>query len=120
MKYLLLIYSAAEAAPQDPAAYGAMMAGYGAFNERLAADGIDWSGEPLQGVETATALRKRAGKVETMDGPFAETKEQLGGFYLIDVPDLDTALHYAAMIPTADYGTIEVRPVMDAAALLGA
>ena len=58
------------------------------------------------------------GKVETMDGPFAETKEQLGGYYQIDVPDLDTALRYAAMIPAVDYGTIEVRPVMDVGPML--
>jgi hypothetical protein len=57
-------------------------------------------------------VRVRNGKVDTMDGPFAETKEHLGGFYVIDVPDLDAALKYAAMIPTAGYGMVEVRPVM--------
>jgi hypothetical protein len=70
------------------------------------------SGEGLQGVETATSLRVRGGKVETMDGPFAETKEHLGGFYVIDVPDLDAAMAYAAKVPSATYGTVEVRPVM--------
>jgi hypothetical protein len=89
------------------------MAGYGAFSQRLVADGAMRGGEGLKGVETATSLRKRGGVVETMDGPFATTKEHLGGFYIIDVPDLDAALKYAAMIPTADYGTIEVRPLMD-------
>jgi hypothetical protein len=69
-------------------------------------------GEALQPVETATSVRVRGGKAETMDGPFATTKEHLGGFYIIDVPDLDTALKYAAMIPSAAYGTVEVRPVM--------
>jgi hypothetical protein len=64
-------------------------------------------------VATATSLRLKAGKVETMDGPFAETREHLGGFYLIEVPDLDAALRYAAMIPSAQFGTVEVRPVMD-------
>jgi hypothetical protein len=57
-------------------------------------------------------LRLKSGKVETMDGPFAETKEHLGGYYIMDVPDLDTALNYAAMIPSAGFGTIEVRPLM--------
>jgi hypothetical protein len=78
----------------------------------LKADGVLVAGEGLQGVETATSLRIKAGKVETMDGPFAETKEHLGGYYVIDVPDLDSALRYAAMIPSAHFGTIEVRPLM--------
>jgi hypothetical protein len=76
-------------------------------------DGVMRGGEGLQGVETATSLRIRNGKVETMDGPFATTKEHLGGFYVIDVPDLDAALKYAALIPSATYGTVEVRPLMD-------
>ena len=75
--------------------------------------GVFRSGDGLQGVNTATSLRVRGGKVETMDGPFAETREHLGGYYLLDVPDLDAALRYAALIPVATYGTIEVRPVMD-------
>ena len=71
------------------------------------------SGEGLQGIETATSLRIKSGKVETMDGPFAETREHLGGYYVIDVPDLDAALTYAAMIPSAHFGTVEIRPLMD-------
>jgi hypothetical protein len=63
-------------------------------------------------VEAATSVKVRGGKVETMDGPFATTKEHLGGYYLIDAPHLDAALKYAAMIPSASYGTVEVRPVM--------
>lgn len=114
MKYLLLIHAdpAAEPAYGTPA-FQEMMGGYFALSERMKADGVMLGGEGLKGVETATSLRVRGGKVETMDGPFAETKEHLGGFYLIDVPDLDVALKYAAMIPTAAYGTVEVRPVMD-------
>jgi hypothetical protein len=71
------------------------------------------AGDGLQGVETATSLRLRGGKRETMDGPFAETREHLGGFYLIDAPDLDAAIAYAAEIPVARLGTVEIRPVMN-------
>jgi hypothetical protein len=114
MNYMLLIYN-------DPArepAYGtpdfqAMMGGFFALNEKMKADGVLRGGEGLQGVETATSLRIKAGKVETMDGPFAETREHLGGYYIVEVPDLDAALKYAAMIPSASFGTIEVRPLMD-------
>ena len=114
MQYMLLIYS-------DPArepAYGTpdfqtMMQGYFAVNEQMKADGTLRGGEGLQGIETATSLRIKSGKVETMDGPFAETREHLGGYYIVDVPDLDAALKYAAMIPSAHFGTIEVRPLMN-------
>jgi hypothetical protein len=114
MKYMILLYG-------DPAlepAYGtpefqAMMGGYFSLNNVMKADGVLLGGEGLQGIETATSLRIRAGKTETMDGPFATTKEHLGGYYVIDVPDLDAALRYAAMVPAAQYGTVEVRPLMD-------
>jgi hypothetical protein len=113
MQYLALIYSAPNTAP----AYGtpefaAFMADYNAFTGFLKSKGAFVAGDALKSVSTATSLRLRGGKVETMDGPFAETKEHLGGYYLIDVPDLDTALAYAAKIPTAAFGTIELRPVM--------
>lgn len=114
MKYMALIYSDPSLEPQyGTPEFQEMMSGFFAFNERLKADGIDFSGEALQSVETATSLRQKAGKVETMDGPFAETKEYLGGYYIFDLPDLDTALRYASMIPAAAYGTIEIRPLMD-------
>jgi hypothetical protein len=114
MKYMILIYSDPAREPQyGTPEFQQMMGSYFAFNERLKTDGIEFSGEGLQGIETATSLRLKGGKAETMDGPFAETKEHLGGYYVIDVPDLDAALRYAAMIPTAAYGTIEVRPLMD-------
>jgi hypothetical protein len=113
MQYMLLIYGGPEVEPVDGTpAFDTMMEGYAAFSKRLVDDGAMRGGEGLQGVETATSLRVRGGRVETMDGPFATTKEHLGGFYLIDVPDLDAALKYAAMIPSAQYGTVEVRPVM--------
>lgn len=114
MQYMLLIYSN----PAQEPAYGTpefekMMGGYFALNERMKADGVLRGGEGLQGIETATSLRLRGGKVETMDGPFAETKEHLGGYYIVDVPDLDAALRYAEMVPSAAFGTIEVRPLMN-------
>lgn len=114
MQYMLLIYNdPAREPPYGTPEFTAMMGGFFALNERMKADGVLRGGEGLQGVETATSLRIKGGKVETMDGPFAETREHLGGFYLIDVPDLDAALTYAALIPSAHFGTIEVRPLMD-------
>jgi hypothetical protein len=114
MQYMLLIYS-------DPArepTYGTpefdtMMKGYFDLNETLKAAGVLRGGEALMGAATATSLRIKGGQVETMDGPFAETRETLGGYYLIEVPDLDSALHYGAMIPAAHYGTVEVRALMN-------
>ncbi|MGB7244677.1 MAG: YciI family protein [Sulfitobacter sp.] len=114
MKYMLLIYND----PAQEPAYGTpefeqMMGGYFSANEQMKADGVLCEGEGLQGIETATSLRIKSGKIETMDGPFAETREHLGGYYVVDVPDLDAALKYAALIPSAKFGTIEVRPLMD-------
>ena len=113
MQYMFLIYNdtALEPAYGTPT-FDAMMGGFFTLNEKMKADGVLRAGEGLQGVETATSVRQRGGKVETMDGPFAETKEHLGGYYVVDVPDLDAALKYAAMIPSVGYGTIEVRPLM--------
>ena len=114
MKYMLLIYNN----PNEEPSYGTtefegMMSEFFAANEKMKADGVLLDGEGLQGINTATSLRIKSGKVETMDGPFAETREHLGGYYVIDVPDLDAALKYAALIPSAKFGTIEVRPLMD-------
>ena len=113
MQYMALIYSAPDSGP----AYGspefkAFMDGYTAFGAMLKDKGAFIAGNALKSTDTATSLRLRGGKVETMDGPFAETKEHLGGYYLMEVPDLDTALKYAAMIPSAAFGTVELRPVM--------
>ena len=114
MQYMLLIYGDPAVEPvYGTPAFAEMMAGYSSFSRTLNEDGVMRSGEGLKGVETATSLRVRGGKVETMDGPFATTKEHLGGYYVIDVPDLDVALKYAAMVPSATYGTVEVRPLMD-------
>lgn len=111
------IFSIDDDATKEPA-YGTpefneMMGGYLAANERMKSDGVLRAGEGLRGIETATSLRIRSGKAETMDGPFAETREYLGGYYVIDVPNLDTALSYAALTPSVHYSTIEVRPLMD-------
>ncbi|MCU0907431.1 MAG: YciI family protein [Rhodobacteraceae bacterium] len=114
MQYMLLIYNdPALEPPYGTPEFDAMMGGFFAANERMKADGVLRGGEGLQGVETATSLRIRGGKAETMDGPFAETRETLGGYYIIDVPDLDAALTYAALIPSVHFGTVEVRPLMD-------
>lgn len=114
MQYMLLIYSNPALEPTyGTPEFQTMMAGYFALNEQMKADGVMVAGEALKGIETATSLRIKSGKVETMDGPFAETREHLGGYYIVNVPDLDAALKYAALIPAAHYGTVEVRPLMD-------
>lgn len=90
-----------------------MMEAFAATSETFKNDGVLVGGEGLQDVETATSLRIKAGKVEIMDGPFAETREHLGGYYVVDVADLDSALKYAEMIPIAHFGTVEIRPLLD-------
>jgi hypothetical protein len=114
MRYVCLIYD-------DEKKVGAMskdesdafMKGYFAFTEQIRASGNYVAGEALQPIHTATSLRRRSGKLSTTDGPFIETKEQLGGFYLIEAANLDEARKIAARIPSVDTGTIEVRPVVD-------
>ena len=114
MQYLLTIYADeslwTEAGPED---VDKTMAAYGALGEEMKAAGVILGGEGLQPTSTATAVRVRDGETITTDGPFAETREQLGGYYLIDVKDLDEAIRWAAKIPDAAHGTVEVRPVMD-------
>lgn len=114
MKYLALIYAADGKGPQpDTPEFGAMLAGYQAATEAYDKAGVNLASEALMPVETATSIRIRNGKTELTDGPFAETKEQLGGFYLFECASLDEAIEYAKMIPSAEYGTVEVRPVME-------
>ena len=114
MKYLALIYAAPDTGPApDTPEFGQLLADYGAASETYEKDGVMLAGEALQDADTATSIRIRNGKTETMDGPFAETKEQLGGFYMLECANIDEAIKYAAMIPTAKYGTVEVRPIMD-------
>ena len=113
MKYMALIYSPANAGPKPGTPeFGAFMGGYGTATQRYKDDKVFIAGDGLQPVSTATTVRVRGGKTETMDGPFAETKEQLGGFYLFECANLDEAIKYAAMIPSAQFGCVEVRPVM--------
>ena len=113
MKYIALIYSDQSNAPAPATeAFGKMMAGYEICNTTYHDDGVYIAGDALLPTTTATTVRVRDGRVETMDGPFAETKEQLGGFYILDCESLDDAIRYAAMIPHASTGSVEVRPIM--------
>ena len=117
MKYVLLIYDENTANPSpeplDPAVQAQVMGDYNAYTAELDAAGVRLAGEALQPNPTATTVRVRDGRTITTDGPFAETKEGLGGFYLIEAPDLDAALAWAARCPGARFGTMEVRPVFD-------
>ena len=88
-----------------------MMERYGAFAKDASEKGKMAGGNPLEAVATATTVRVRDGKTESVDGPFAETKEQLGGFFILDCEDLDEAIEYASRIPSAEFGSIEIRPV---------
>ncbi len=110
-KYLLLIYTDESTLPASPEAFATMAEEYGAYTEGIAAQGILRHGEALQPTAAATSVRVRDGRTLITDGPFAETKEALGGFYLVECDDLDGALQAAAGIPGARFGTIEVRPI---------
>ncbi len=114
MKYLCLIYDdekKMEAMSKSDS--DAFLGEYFAFTEGIKKSGHLLGGEALQPVSTATTVRIRNGKISTTDGPFAETKEQLGGYYFINARDLNDAIQVAAKIPSARYGSIEVRPVME-------
>jgi hypothetical protein len=113
MKYLCLIYEDETIWPNmQKAESDRMMADYGAFSADIRKSGHYLGGEALQPTASATTVRVRNGTTLTTDGPFAETKEQLGGVYMIDAKDLNDAIQVAARIPAARYATIEVRPVM--------
>ena len=114
MKYIALIYSEPrEMPPYGTPEFEAAMAEWGKVNKAFEDGGVMVAGEALEPPTTATRVEVRDGKTTTMDGPFAETKEQLGGYYVLDCKDLDEAIRYAAMIPVARFGTIEVRPIMN-------
>lgn len=113
MKYLCLIYDDEKKLNTMPKGESdAFMGEYFTFTDSIRKSGHYVAGEALQPVGTATTIRIRNGKVSTTDGPFAETKEQLGGFYLIDAKDLNDAIQVASRIPSARLGSVEVRPIM--------
>lgn len=113
-RYIALIYTDesrdANATPQD---MQNVMAAYNAYTEEIRKAGVMETGDALDATTTATTVRIRNGQRLTTDGPFAETKEQLGGFYILKCKDLDEAIHWASKIPATEYGSVEVRPIMD-------
>jgi len=113
MKYMCLIYTAPELGPQSEQEMAETMPDWFAFNDKVAEAGQLIAGDALQAVDTATTVRLRDGAAVTTDGPFAETKEHLGGYYLLECDNLDDAIARAAEIPAAAWGSIEVRPLMD-------
>jgi hypothetical protein len=114
MRYALLICDEEKRQTEmSEAEAQAQLAAYMAFGEEMGARGVLQGGERLQPVTTATTVRVRDDEVVTSDGPFAETKEQLGGFYLVECKDLDEAIEVAAQIPGARHGSIEVRPIWE-------
>jgi len=113
MRYLALIYAPEPTAAPSEGDARQMMEEYGAYTEMIKQRGAFLGGDALQPSATATTLRVRDGKLTTTDGPFAETKEQLGGYYELQCKDLDEAVELAAKIPGARFGAIEVRPIME-------
>jgi hypothetical protein len=113
MQYMLLIYESETTALKPPDPRGAAIyKEYGEFTEGIRKSGNFVAGAPLQPTSTATTVRVRDGKRMVTDGPFAETREQLGGYYLVEAKNLDEAISFAAKIPGARFGCIEVRPVL--------
>ncbi len=113
MQYLLIIYqNEAERAAAKPAEMAAMHKDYMAFTQSIIQGGQFKAGDALQPTSTATTVRLRNGKTLTTDGPFAETHEQLAGYYLVEAKDLDEAISLASRIPSAKFGSIEVRPIL--------
>jgi hypothetical protein len=110
-QYMLLIYSPTDTS-RTPEELEAEMPKWFAYTQELQESGAMVAGDALEPADTATTVRVRDGETVITDGPFAETKEALGGYYLLDVPDLDAALAWAAKIPNVGYGSIEVRPVV--------
>ena len=114
MKYMLMIYGNESAEAAVPAAtMQEVMAAYGAYSQALVQAGVMVGGERLQPSSTATRVSTAAGKTQVLDGPYAESKEQLGGYYMIEVKDLDQALTWAARCPGSQHGTVEVRPIWE-------
>lgn len=114
MKYAIIVYETAaeQAAREDPARVGAYWASYTAYSNALGEAGVAAGGAGLQAPSTATTIRLRGGHRQVQDGPFADTKELLGGFFVIDVADLDAAMEWASRCPSAATGAVEVRPLL--------
>jgi len=117
MQYVLLIYGPEATEEPSPDELAAEMAAYDVFSAHIRDRGAYVAGEALHPITTATTVRVRDGRTLTTDGPFAETKEWLGGYYVVEAKDLDEAIDYAARIPEAARGSIEVRPIIDFAAM---
>ena len=112
MQYMILIYDDEKAFANMPEEeMGKVFEAYMTYSKEMALAGVMVGGASLQPVATATTVRVKNGKTTTTDGPFAETKEQLGGYYIVDVPNLDEALKWAAKCPGSAHGSIEVRPL---------
>jgi hypothetical protein len=112
MKYMLMILADEQAFQAlDQATAAKMTAPYAAYTEALNKAGVMKSGERLRPTAMSTTVRVSDGKTQVLNGPYADTKEQLGGYFLIEVPDLDAAISWAARCPGASHGTIEVRPI---------
>ena len=114
MEYMMLIHEGENerAARNDPQRVEAYWGSWTAYVQALARSGVMKSGNDLQPPDTATTVRLRDGKRHVQDGPYADSKEQLGGYFILDVPDLDVALDWAARCPAAPDGSVEIRPVM--------
>lgn len=114
MRYMLMIHNDPELHPTPGSpGWDPLMAEYAQFMEELASHGGTYSGDPLNGPDTATTVRVRNGETLIVDGPFAETKEWMSGYFLLDLDSLDQALAVASMIPSAKYGSVEIRPVAE-------
>jgi hypothetical protein len=114
MRYMLLIYASEEDySHMTSEEYAAIMQGHGTFAQEAIQLGILMGGAPLQPTSTARTVHVRKGKTLVMDGPFAETKEQLAGIYILECKSMDEAIELASKIPDALYGSIEIRPVME-------
>jgi hypothetical protein len=113
MKYMLLIYNPPMERPLTPEEWAAAMPAWDNFGQGLRDHNAFVDAAPLAPTTSATTIRVRDGQRAVTDGPFAETKEWLGGYYIIDVPSLDSAIEAAAMCPGAHYGSVEIRPLVD-------
>jgi hypothetical protein len=111
-QYLLLIYNPVDS-PLSPDEQAAQRPRWADYTQRLQDAGLFVGGDALQGVDVATTIRIRDGETQITDGPFAETKEYLAGYYLVEAPDLDTVLAHAEQVPNVSYGSLEIRPILD-------